>query len=232
MRSFAILPGVMKKHMSYAVMLSFLLLTAALTRVLTSAKDSDLVPQRISLSQFPVQFETWRQIDMQALQSGTLRELKADDYLSGIYANDRGAFAYLFIAYYASQRQRQAIHSPQNCMPGSGWTMSRHRQHLVNTVAPNGQGQINEYLIEKDDEKMLAFYWYQGRGRIEASEYWARATTIKDAMWLGRTDGALVRVVVPVGKDSNRNAAEEVARAAGLDFSQKLLPLLPDFIPN
>src|SRR5262249_48831127 len=153
---------------------------------------------RIALGQFPAQFDSWRRVDAQSLDGATLRELKADDYLSAIYTNDRGAFVYLFVAYYASQRHRQTIHSPQNCMPGAGWTVSNHRRHTVGV-----RGQINEYLIEKDDERMLAFYWYQGRGRVEASEYWARAATIKDAMWLGRTDGALVRVIVPIGKGGN-----------------------------
>ena len=101
--------------------------------------------------------------------------------------------------------------------------MSNHRVHAL------GKGRINEYLIEKDDVKMLAFYWYQGRGRIESSEYWARAETIKDAVWLGRTDGALVRVIVPVG---NGDGAEDAARKTGLDFSQKLLAVLPDYVPN
>ena len=51
-----------------------------------------------------------------------------------------------------------------------------------------------------------------------ASEYWAKFDTIKDAMWLGRTDGALVRVIVPMGKGEG---AEEFARAAGLGFFAK-----------
>jgi EpsI family protein len=214
----------LKKRLSYITMLLFLLLAAAFTQYLARASGSEHTPPRTALNRFPQQLDSWRQIDAQALDGRTLRELKADDYLSAIYANDRGAYAYLFIAYYASQRQRQAIHSPQNCMPGSGWTMSKYLRHPI-----DGNAQINEYLIEKDDLKMLAFYWYQGRGRIQTSEYWARAATIKDAIWLGRTDGALVRVIVPVGKG---DGAEDAARAAGLDFSQKLLPLLPGFIPN
>lgn len=205
-------------------MLLFLLLAAAFTQYLARASGREHTPLRNALNQFPQQLDSWRQTDAQALGGRTLRELKADDYISAIYANDRGAYAYLFIAYYASQRQRQAIHSPQNCMPGSGWTMSNYRRHSI-----DGNVQINEYLIEKDDLKMLAFYWYQGRGRIQTSEYWARAATIKDAIWLGRTDGALVRVIVPVGKG---DGAEEAARTVGLDFSQKLLPRLPSFIPN
>src|SRR5262249_51898196 len=113
------------------------------------------------------------------------------------------------------------------CMPGGGWTMSHYRRHKLGE-----RGSLNEYLIEKDDEKMLAFYWYHGRGRMDASEYWSRAAGVKDAMWRGRTDGALVRVIVPIGKGGSRDEAEEVARATGLEFSQKLLPLLPGFIPN
>jgi EpsI family protein len=216
----------MKKYLGYIAMLLFLLATAC-ARFWVQANDREQVPPRTSLSQFPAQFNSWKQISAQAMSGGTLRELKADDYLSGLYASDRGAVAYLFIAYYGSQRHRQTIHSPQNCMPSGGWTMSHYRRHTL------GQGgNLNEYMIEKDDEKMLAFYWYQGRGRMDASEYWSRAATIKDAMWLGRTDGALVRVIVPIGKGGNQNEAEDVARAAGLEFSQKLLPLLPDFIPN
>jgi EpsI family protein len=214
----------MKRNLSYVVMLLFLLLTAGFTQCLTRASDRDRAPKREPLVQLPQQIASWRQTDVQALSGGTLRELKADDYLSSIYSNDHGAFAYLFIAYYASQRHRQTIHSPQNCMPGGGWTMSNYQRHQL-----DGQGSINEYLIEKDGIKMLAFYWYHGRGRMVASEYWARAATIKDAMWLGRTDGALVRVIVPMG---NADDAEDLARAAGLDLVQTLLPVLPKYVPD
>jgi len=216
----------MKRRLGYILMLLFLLATAC-ARFWVQANDREQAPARASLSQFPTQFDSWKQISAQAMSGGTLRELKADDYLSGLYASDRGAVAYLFIAYYGSQRHRQTIHSPQNCMPSGGWTMSQYRRHTLGE-----RGSLNEYLIEKDGEKMLAFYWYQGRGRTDASEYWSRAATIKDAMWLGRTDGALVRVIVPIGKGGNQNEAEDAARAAGLEFSQKLLPLLPNFIPN
>lgn len=214
----------MKKRLSYLAMLLFLSLAAAGAHYLTRAEGREHVPPRASLAEFPQQFDSWRQTDAQALSAGTLRELKADDYLSAVYTNDRGAFASLFIAYYGSQRHRQTIHSPQNCLPGGGWTMSRHRLHTLGE-----RGQINEYLIEKDDVQTLAFYWYQGRGRTVASEYWAKFDTLRDAVWLDRTDGALVRVIVPMGK---RDGAEEFARAVGLDFSQKLLTILPGFVPN
>lgn len=99
--------------------------------------------------------------------------------------------------------------------------------YRLDTLGQNTEA--NEYVIEKDGVRMLALYWYQGRGKIIASEYHARLDTIKDAMWLGRTDGALVRVIVPLGKGDD---AEEFGRKAALDFAQKLLPILPSYIPN
>lgn len=216
----------MKRRISYIAMLLLLLGCASFAQYLARAGDREQAPSRFSLSTFPQAFDVWRQVDEQSLTIGVSRELRADDYLSRTYANDRGFPVFLFIAYYASQRHRQTFHSPQNCLPGAGWTMSRRRLHRVDSSA---QKRINEYLIEKDGVKMVAFYWYHGRGRVVASEYWGRFYTIKDSMALGRTDGALVRVIAPLGKG---DGAEDVARQIGLDFTRKLLPMLSSYIPD
>lgn len=204
-------------------MLLLLALMAAATFYLARSGDLEHAPPRTALAEFPAELDSWRQVEVQTLDDRTARELAADEYLSRTYSNGQ-AYAYLFIAWHNSQRHRQTFHSPQNCIPGAGWTMGNYRQH---TLRENGEA--NEYLIGKDDVQMLALYWYQGRGKLIASEYRARLDTIKDAMWLGRTDGALVRVIVPMGKG---DGAEELARKAALDFSQKLLPILPRYIPN
>jgi hypothetical protein len=62
-----------------------------------------------------------------------------------------------------------------------------------------------------------------------ASEYWGRLYTIKDSMTLGRADGALVRLIAPMG---NGESAEELARQTALDFASKLLPMLSSYIPD
>lgn len=204
-------------------MVVFLLLTAGITYYLTQSADREQAPPRMWLAELPAELDVWRQVEAQTLNDRTQRELGADDYLSRTYSNQQ-AYAYLFIAFHNSQRHRQTFHSPQNCIPGSGWTMGAYRRHRLGENA-----EANEYLIEKDGARMLALYWYQGRGKLIASEYLARLDAIKDAMWLGRTDGALVRVIVPMGKGDE---AEEFARTAALDFSQRLLPVLPAYIPN
>lgn len=204
-------------------MFVFLLLMAGFVVYLMQSADRERAPQRTAFAEFPAQLDSWQQVEAQTLDERTERELAADDYLSRTYSNQQ-AYAYLFIAFYNSQRHRQTFHSPQNCIPGSGWTMGAYRRHPL-----GGTAEANEYLIEKDGVRMLALYWYQGRGKLIAGEYRARFDTIKDAMWLGRTDAALLRIIVPMGKGDD---AENFARTAALDFARKMLPILPAYIPN
>jgi EpsI family protein len=72
----------------------------------------------------------------------------------------------------------------------------------------------------------LVLYWYQGRGRAIADEYQARFWLMADAMTRRRSDGSLVRIIVPIGD------REEDARAQGVRFLQALWPSLTEFIPD
>jgi EpsI family protein len=214
----------MTNRWAYASLLIFLLLAAAFTQYLTTASERENAPARVSLDKLPQSLGAWRQHAEDKLSEGAARELGADDYVSRTYVNERGAYAFVFIAYYASQRQRKTYHSPQNCLPGAGWTLGAHRFHSLGAL-PNA---INEYVIEKNGEQMLAFYWYHGRGRVIANEYWGRWYTLRDAVARGRTDGALVRVIVPVMRGSD----DAQARQAGWEFTQQLSPLLARYIPD
>jgi EpsI family protein len=218
----------MKQSFSYFSMLLFLLCAAAFSHYLTYTRASESSPPHESLSTIPEQLGDWRQVEAQTLTSGAERELGADNYTSRTYVNERGTTVFLFIAYYASQRQRKTYHSPQNCLPGAGWTMGAHRRHPLAAGAAGERRELNEYLIEKDGAQMLALYWYHGHGRMIANEYVGRFYTLADAVTRGRTDGALVRVIVPLAS----NETEAQARQDGLAFAQSLLPLLPRYIPD
>ncbi len=69
-------------------------------------------------------------------------------------------------------------------------------------------------------------YWYQGRGRQVASEYWGKVYTVIDSVRLRRSDGAMVRVTVPLGE------SEDAALKTALDLSARTVAALPEFVPN
>jgi EpsI family protein len=218
----------MRPNLSYLSMLLLLLCAAAFSHYLTYTRASESIPPHEKLSTFPEQLGDWQQVEAQTLAPGAERELGADDYTSRTYVNERGATVFLFIAYYASQRHRKTYHSPQNCLPGAGWTMGAYQRHPLVEGPAGKQRELNEYLIEKNGARMLALYWYHGRGRIVASEYWGRFYTLADAVVRGRSDGALVRVIAPL----TPNGTEARAREDALAFARNLLPLLPRYIPD
>jgi len=68
-------------------------------------------------------------------------------------------------------------------------------------------------------------YWYQGRGRNVASEYWGKVYTMFDSVRLRRSDGAMVRVTVPVGN------SEAAAEKTAIEFASTASSVLPEFVP-
>jgi EpsI family protein len=150
------------------------------------------------------------------------------DFLSRVYTNGgRSGPVGLFIAYFASQRTGATMHSPRNCLPGSGWSFESSQYVTINDV--NGKAhRVGEYIIANGDNRQFVIYWYQAHGRSVANEYQAKIYLVSDAIRMNRTDGALVRVITPVYAATGVPAARE--RAEG--FVAELMPQLPRFIPN
>lgn len=101
-----------------------------------------------------------------------------------------------YVGYYDRQTQGKSMHSPRNCLPGAGWEILRAE---TGTIAAGGSTHlVNRYLLKNGATQALVLYWYQGRGRIVASEYAVKWNLLRDAALKGHTEEALVRIVVPV----------------------------------
>jgi EpsI family protein len=133
----------------------------------------------------------------------------------------------LYIAYYASQRQGDTIHSPQNCLPGAGWQPVDGGTTSID--AGGRRLTVNRYVIEKGLDRQVVLYWYQGRGRVVANEYANKFWLMFDAARLHRSDGALVRVVAPVSRSAGGSLA--AADAAAVEFTRALHPHLSAYLP-
>jgi EpsI family protein len=192
-----------------------------------SASGGDRVPLARPLGQFPAQFDGWRLYQESPVEKEVLDVLRADDVLSRVYVGANGVPASLFVAYFRSQRTGQAPHSPQNCLPGSGWIPSRVGFLEVRLPGRPEPVQINRYVVSKGDSKSVVLYWYQSRDRIIASEFSAKFWLVADSIRYHRSDTALVRVVVPVPESGEASATE-----AALSFVQAAFPALSQFLPS
>jgi EpsI family protein len=182
--------------------------------------------ERKELRDFPKQVGTWQQTGSDGqLDNQTLAVLRASDYLLRDYRSADGRVVNFYVGYYASQRDGATYHSPLNCLPGSGWVMSEPGKI---TITPKGRPAFvaNRYVIQNGDHKDLLVYWYQGRGRAVASEYWGKIFTVVDSVRRRRSDGAMVRITTPV------NGSETAALQAAVDLAANSSSILPEFIPD
>jgi EpsI family protein len=132
----------------------------------------------------------------------------------------------LFIAYFPTQRTGSTMHSPQNCLPGAGWSPI----NFARLPIPTSEGSItvNRYVVEKGLDRALVLYWYQSHGRVVASEYWAKFYLVHDSMQMHRSDGALIRVITPILSGEGATAAQNRA----IVFTQDVVPMLDAYIPR
>jgi EpsI family protein len=200
--------------------------------VLQSRGDVDQVPVSEPLSRMPLNFGAWTAQDI-PLTDDTLEVLGKGDFLNRIYTFEPPSGSHreppisLFIGYFASQRTGQTMHSPQNCLPGAGWTFDSQTYGEIQDI--NGKNyKVGEYVIGNGDVKQFVIYWYQAHGRSIPNEYVAKGYMVADAIRMNRTDGALVRVITQVLPPESL----ETAKARAIRFTQQMAPNLPRFIPN
>lgn len=151
--------------------------------------------------------------------------LRTSDYTMREYTSPNGRLANIYVGYYASQRSGTTYHSPQNCLPGAGWVMKDPQ--LIDVIGAGGKTfKANRYIIENGIYNEVMIYWYQGRGRFEASEYADKVNTVWDSITRSRSDGAIVRVMTSVGSD------ETASLKAASELSSRLAESLTPFVPE
>jgi EpsI family protein len=179
------------------------------------------------LSTLPARIGAWHAIADDVLSQPVRQVLRADDLLARTYEVIPGTQVQLFIAYYKTQRAGERMHSPRNCLPGSGWEPIS--VSLIN--ADVGAGRIvplNRYLVNKEDKHLLVVYWYQEHNRLIADEYRSKLYLTWDSIRKGSRDGALVRVSMPLRPGMDENEATRTI----LQFIQSATPEISRILPD
>jgi len=195
---------------------------------LQARSNTETTPQRLPLSCFPAQLANWDSTLIE-LDPKTLEILGPGDFMQRVYQDPAGKlpFVNIFIAYFSSQRTGDTIHSPQHCLPGSGWSPEQN-VHVSLSLPGHVPFPANRYVISKAGARELVLYWFLAHDRGVASEYWAKYYLIKDAIRLNRSDGSLVRFVTPLLPGETPDAAQQRL----LPFTSAVSPLLDNYIPR
>ena len=212
------------KNFRFILTIIILLVAIALNHYFSKP---DISLARKSLSEFPMQMGDWAAISEQKIEGRSMEILQVDDYFVRNYRNSKGEVIGLYIGYFKSQREGKGIHSPRQCLPGAGWVPVNTEVYQMLVPDHNPETvPVNKFVMGKGLDRQLYLFWYHGRGRIYASEYWNKIYLIWDGLTKKRTDGALVRVNTPVIGNP------EDALKTQSDFIQLFFPLLKEYIPD
>jgi EpsI family protein len=185
-------------------------------------KPSTPPREHLPLRGFPTAIAGLHSRDL-SFEADVVRIIGVDEYTNREYFGD-GRPIELYIGYYKDQRSGDAIHSPKNCLPGEGWEPVRSSRIQIGSAEK--PVLVNEYIVEQGPERDLVLYWYQTRGRIVASEYWAKFWLIADGVRQRSTDGAMIRIW------TTAQDGEQSAEARATDFARRVYPQVSGFLPN
>jgi hypothetical protein len=81
---------------------------------------------------------------------------------------------------------------------------------------------VNQYVLEKNSQRILVTYWYQNDRRVWAEEFQVKFHLLPDLIRYRRSDVSLVRLVTPFGS----NDAFDAAWKRSVDFARGIFPVL------
>ena len=196
-----------------------LVLQASASRMLKVDEQKIGIP---GLHQLPLQLDGWTASAEQSLGADVEAYLKPDEYILRDYTDaKKGSQISLFVAYFKSLQSKYGPHSPNICLPGSGWLVTNSK--IGNIAVPGRPAGIpaHEYTMEKANERILVVYWYQNDRYVWAEEYNAKLRLLPDLIRYRRSDVSLVRLITPLAGTSS-----DTELANCLRFTQQVFPLL------
>jgi EpsI family protein len=198
--------------------------------LISGMREQQVMPPRAAMNSLPIVMDGIPGRDLEVPEEER-RVAGMSDYVMRTFGPDSAPAFTVYVGYYDRQVQGKAIHSPKNCLPGAGWEIMRSEQYAL-PGAKAGE-KVNKVLLANNGVQAIVYYWYQGRGRIASNEYAVKLDLLRDAARFGRTEEALVRIVVPVPGRASRVSAAEVARADALAerVARELAPAVDRVLP-
>jgi len=191
------------------------------------AAGEERPPAPPDLTRFPAEFGEWKQFREDPIAADTAAQLGADRVLSRTYVHrPAGLLGSVLVLWYQSQREgHRQPHSPQMCLPGTGWMPEVTGEVRLDTL--DGAITVNRYLVAKDRERAVVLFWYQRPRRVVAGEWAAKLWQVADAIRDRRTDTSLVRVVLWETAGDG-----DAAILAATDLARSLYRVLRERLPR
>ena len=184
------------------------------------------IPIKKPFSTFPMRIGQWHGT-RSVMEQKFIDALDFSDYLLTQYVNPKGEVVDFYVAYYETQSKGESIHSPTTCLTGGGWIF-KDREVITVNIPGRAPFRIKRAVLEQPGTRELAYYWFPMRGRNLTSAYEMKLYNFIDAIMKHRTDGALVRIMTPLGPEESPRDGD----ARLQEFMKDVLPILDQYLPE
>ena len=128
----------------------------------------------------------------------------------------------LWIAYYETQKKAGGfVHSPKGCFISSGWEIEQAKTINIAEGKP-----VNWMVVNRMGAKIVSVLLVLAARPVVADETMNKFFMAYDGFLRRRTDGAMIRLITPVGGNL------EAAKRRLTLFANDLIPILNNFIPE
>ncbi len=206
----------------FLVAVALIVAAGVINFTMSHGKD---VPMVRPLMDYPLKLGDWKG-KSQYLDQKALDILKVDDYFMRSYEGKDDTVGF-YVGFFKSQRDGQIVHSPKHCLPGAGWRPVSSERVALDIRGIADPIEVNMLVTQQGESYQLVIYWYQVGKTYVASEYMQKVALVKSAIVDGRTDGSLIRVIVPFDKADKREALKTVTA-----FLDEAMPLLREYLPE
>lgn len=174
--------------------------------VLPLGMRPQIVPERPGLARFPLELATWTGTPG-SVDPEVRAVLRADDTLFVDFVDHAaGGMVNLWVAYYDSQLGDAHIHLPTTCLPGGGWEYVEFGPHRTDFRDFDGEPLIvNRGVISQGDQRIVMYFWMEMRGQSLHLAQNIKFVNLRDSLFFGRSDGALVRLFTPLAEGERPN---------------------------
>jgi len=206
----------------FRLIIILLIIAGALTYTLRYLK---VEPDRMAdFKAIPMSQGEWRSEEI-FFSEETYQILKASLSTMRVYRSQNRLSPVLFIGYFEDQKYGSQIHSPRQCLPGSGWGILSQRTEEVDI---NGKKQaLNRVIIGAREDRQLMYYWFETRSGTITSEFALKFNLFLNALFMRPTDAAFIRLTVDLPRGTSEKQGEEILHDYLVDFHDSIEKSLP-----
>jgi EpsI family protein len=177
------------------------------------------VQKSANLKAIPLEKSEWVGTEYDINESA-IALLNPDQLFSAIYTNSLGKSVHLFVDYYSPSNKSGVIHSPRNCMPGSGWAIIKTENRKFGFNGKEFSG--HRIHLQRAGQEQVMDFWYVTRYGETANDYVFKLYSMLSSLTFRPTDRAFVRFVT---------FSDESSLAAMNDFESLFLKDIYSTLP-